>query len=729
MSLLARIQKRIQTPKQKAISHRPDLAGRVHIMRSGGSPPSEFAAQGYGDWATVYQSYSWLYKACTKVAENAAPHPLRVVNRNGETLDNHPLADFFEAGNESNSADEVWKLSFIDLVLAGEMFLEIVDDARGRPVEYWRRRPDLVGVIPDESKRPFTIKAGYQVNDEMYQYPDILPPASMFMAKFPNPTNPWRGLAPVNAIRDSVAIDVMAAVWSKSFLKGGARPDYALIAPAGITTSEREDYEQSLMDKFGGAGNSGKPIVLEDGVTDIKVLNWSPVDIQWLEQRKYSRDEVAAIVGVPDLIMGYGSEQYDNSDKMRAHLAAFWTLTLKPLIDFRDNSLTHFFRHVRPMLGRGERIETDLSAVGVLQEDISPQLENAMKLYQMGVPFNIIDEVLDLGVGAVPGGDMPPMSGGGVASTRSFFTKASHEDENETQLDEGEVDELIDLGLDELEAELRDQLNEITSGITAATAGDIVGRLQDPQLRERFINLWTALLTNWADYGANFGQLVVEEGLGTGAPLFDWTLANEAAARWAATHAGEVAKQMLDTSESLVQRELSKWIRDGGTIADLFDALGQPHIFGRSRANRAVVTEITAAISQGSIITWQNSGVVGGYRWNTNADGLVCPICRPLNQRITSAGGEFAPGITAPPAHVGCRCWLTPIIDVLEQRTFNRGNITDELMGRRAKNLGKAVIDLGGDIETAVSELTSYGNALDEMSDKELMSHYRSLKP
>jgi hypothetical protein len=155
--------------------------------------------------------------------------------------------------------------------------------------------------------------------------------------------------------------------------------------------------------KFGGAENWHKPIVLEEGVTDIKTFSYPPKDTEWLEQRKLAREEIAAIFGVPDEMMGYGRNTYENYGESRMVL---WTLTLVPLIGHRDSSLTESFQRIG-MLRPGERIDTDVSEISELQDDLSGKSETAVRLFSLGVPFNQIDDRLAMGIGEIPGGDEP----------------------------------------------------------------------------------------------------------------------------------------------------------------------------------------------------------------------------------------------------------------------------------------------------------------------------------
>ena len=59
MGLLNRVQQRI---KGKAISHKPELAGRVHVSSSGAMGEAYPDMDSFVGWATVYESYIWLRK-------------------------------------------------------------------------------------------------------------------------------------------------------------------------------------------------------------------------------------------------------------------------------------------------------------------------------------------------------------------------------------------------------------------------------------------------------------------------------------------------------------------------------------------------------------------------------------------------------------------------------------------------------------------------------------------
>lgn len=447
MAILQRVRAELAARRAgKAISNRPDLRYREHVASSAAGAQAMEFADAYADYAGVFRSYVWVRKAINKVAENVAPLPIEVIGSGEEALPGHPLVALLNGGNDQMPAVELWQGWVVNMMLAGECFFEVVDDTRGNPLWLWMRRPDFVGVRPDlaTERAYYPSAAGYTVQ------PDVtgagisgvleLTPEQMIHDRFWNPLNPWRGLAPIAAVRSGIVIDILSQAWAKLFLERGARPDYAVVAPQGVTKTEKERLEAELAFKYGGTGNWHKPIILEDGITDIKTFSFPPRDMEWLEQRSFSRDEVGGIFGVPDEIMGYGKDTYEN---FQAAMRMFWTLTLRPLVRHRDAMLTHYFTVRRPLLRPGERIETDLSGIGDLQEDITPKVENALKIWQMGVPWNQLDEQLALGIGPAPGGDAP-WGGRGVATAGPVDGETGSGRDAPDSPDDGDGDNLPD---------------------------------------------------------------------------------------------------------------------------------------------------------------------------------------------------------------------------------------------------------------------------------------------
>ena len=154
------------------------------------------------------------------------------------------------------------------------------------------------------------------------------------------------------------------------------------------------------------SGKAHKPIILEEGVTDIKVLSFPPKDMEWVAQRGMSRQEIGGVFGVSDEIMGFGKDTYEN---LPTAWKLLFQLTVVPLINFRDSVLTRWFLKQRKLLP-GQRIETDLSSVAALQEDLTAKATQFVQLVEHAVPPNVAASILGLGLPELVNGDIGYMS-------------------------------------------------------------------------------------------------------------------------------------------------------------------------------------------------------------------------------------------------------------------------------------------------------------------------------
>lgn len=380
----------------------PELESRVHVY-SGLADRLGQVSDDYVGNATTFKSYVWVRKAVTLIAQTLAPLPIRVVDSAGKALTGHPLLRLYADPNDTMPGPEFRGVSLIHLLLGGERISEIVDDARGQPRELWPRRPDRVGIRPDETRKGYPRAAEYVLSDlATSSYDGTVPIEAVIFEKFTNPLSDWRGLSPISAVREGIQIALLAQAQRKLFYRNNARVEYALVAAESLAPDERARLETQVAEKYGAGQGSGKPMILEFGQT-IQTISYPPKDMTSLEDQGLTADEVAAIFGIPDILMGFGADTYDTQEKRDAAMSVLWALTLLPLVQQFDMTETHFWTNTRPLLRSGERIQTDLSSVAILQEDVLPKLEGAQRLFALGVPMKVINERLKLGLGEFPG--------------------------------------------------------------------------------------------------------------------------------------------------------------------------------------------------------------------------------------------------------------------------------------------------------------------------------------
>lgn len=389
-------------PSQKSALQdlHPELRDRQPLMRVKGNQAWIASPYPYEQAINDHTSNVWMLKAVKLISDNVAVVPLQVVHDGNPVSVDLPL---LAKPNNTQACADVWRAWAVSMMLGGEAGLEVVKAKNGKTLlEWWLRTPDVVQVVPDPARVRYSEVAGYIIDDNAGD-PYALRPDEFIHFKFYNPRDPWRGLSPFIAARLSMKIDRNARGWAEDFFENSARPDFAVLTPQGTTKTERDDVLRQVLALYRGTQNGA--IVLESGVMDIKPLSFAPKDINFTEQREMSRDEVGAAAGIPDILLGFGNDSYDTPDKRTNAEETMWSLTILPMLQYRDQVLTAFFQRAG-VLKPAQQIASDLTSIKALRGDYMRKLDQARALYSMNVPFNKIDEVLQLGIGEIPGGEI-----------------------------------------------------------------------------------------------------------------------------------------------------------------------------------------------------------------------------------------------------------------------------------------------------------------------------------
>lgn len=156
---------------------------------------------------------------------------------------------------------------------------------------------------------------------------------------------------------------------------------------------------------------------------------------------------------------------------------------------------------------------------------------------------------------------------------------------------------------------------------------------------------------------------------GTDGINVDWSLVNENAVAWAKNYAAQLVTKINGTTRQLLAEAISQHLNTpGATLADLQAKIQDTMKANDIRARMIAQTEITRAYASGNLETWKASGAIEQKRWRTNNDHVVCDQCEPLNGKVVGIGEQFETDngerLDAPPAHPGCRCWITPVVEV-----------------------------------------------------------------
>ncbi len=219
------------------------------------------------------------------------------------------------------------------LLLHGNAFVQIMKDARGRPVELSALRPERMRVIAGDDGWPtgFT----YRVGERALAIPLVDEDASpnLIHIRHFHPADDHYGAGCLAAADQAVAIHTAAAGWNRALLENAARPSGALVhdagdAGGGLTADQFERLKTELAQAFSGSGNAGRPMLLEGGLR-WQSLSLSPADMDFATLKAAAARDIALAFGVPPMLLGLpGDATYAN---YREANRALWRLTLLPL--------------------------------------------------------------------------------------------------------------------------------------------------------------------------------------------------------------------------------------------------------------------------------------------------------------------------------------------------------------------------------------------------------------
>jgi hypothetical protein len=131
------------------------------------------------------------------------------------------------------------------------------------------------------------------------------------------------------------------------------------------------------------------------------MLNTTAAELDFVESRRFIRDEICSAFGVPPPMVGnYERATLANIETARQ---IFWRDTMIPVLDKISGILN---LQLVAEYGSELRLRYDLTQVDALQENYTEKVNNAKGLWSMGLPWNEINRRLEMGFDEVEGGEI-----------------------------------------------------------------------------------------------------------------------------------------------------------------------------------------------------------------------------------------------------------------------------------------------------------------------------------
>ncbi|QIG62450.1 portal protein [Pseudoalteromonas phage AL] len=363
-----------------------------------------------------YNASAIVYAAIEKRAKLVAAVPWQAKRRKQdgtyEHVPNSPLQMLIDNPNTDQSFYEIMYEAEQSICLSGNCYLsEIRAGSRNQPMQLWH--------LPGQYMR---IKPGTEKLVDYFEYTESngkkrIEADDMIQLKMPNPNDRYFGQPVLMAASRAADVDRESADWQRYSLQNRGIADFSIELPEGTTQEQAESFQEKLAERQQSTANARRPIA---GTFKVHEMGQSAKEMDFVESRKATWSELAAAFGVPLAALGFTeSVNLANADAMNRMI---YLDTIIPQLELYKRQLT---LQLARDFGGEWILDYDLSSIPAMQANLGEKIDNAVKLYNMGVPFNTLDEKLGLNIGEIEGGDVPFMVAAETSDTEVVVDEES----------------------------------------------------------------------------------------------------------------------------------------------------------------------------------------------------------------------------------------------------------------------------------------------------------------
>ncbi len=358
---------------------------------------------------------------------------------NGENkeIDDHPIIDLIKRPNQ----DESWAFILIQLMayllISGNSYLERIKVETGPNTEYPKEvfvhRPDRIEILLDND-RVFGYKYSLGSQEVIWEKDIITGQADLLQFKLFNPLNDFYGMGITEPASYEIDTSNASNKWNKKLLDNEARPGMIFSFSGNLTDKQYDKLEKSLKDKYSGANNAGKNLILEgmnaDNKMSVTPYGWSPKEMDFIESNREMARRISTGFGVPAQLVGIPDATYANYKEARL---AFWEDTIFYYLNLLKGELNNWLTNNDDNIF----LEYDLNNIPALAHKREMLWTRAQES-----TFLTINEKREMvGIEAVDGGDVVfvPVNQIPLGTEEPTEDNLGDEDQEEEQDDKSKV--------------------------------------------------------------------------------------------------------------------------------------------------------------------------------------------------------------------------------------------------------------------------------------------------
>lgn len=324
----------------------------------------------------------------------------------------HPLAQLLRRPNPHMSQFQLMQITGLLIALkGGAAWLRLGENGDrvgpgGETKELWPVSYDSLSPIHKDGQQvgwALTLPKGFGGSTGSVTIPIFMHELIEF--KFPDPESPSMPISPLTAAAAGISLDMSVMQLNQQILNNGGQPSGVLATDNKLQLPAIEELQSVWQESYQGTWNAGRIPIMHSG---LKWINTSinNKDMQYMEGRRWNRDEILAIMGVPKASVGVTDDL--NYATQVAQDRNLWTKRLLPIMRLIEDEIDHSLLFTQPDTVFGI---FDITGVDALRVGLQEKVKIALGLSSptLHVPPKLAFETAGI--------DMPEYEGNDVAGT------------------------------------------------------------------------------------------------------------------------------------------------------------------------------------------------------------------------------------------------------------------------------------------------------------------------
>ena len=288
--------------------------------------------------------------SCYRVlAESVASMPIHLMKReieDGKVYEikayEHKLYNILSRRPNDEMSQYSWiESQMMNIVSRGNAFTQIIRNNKNEVIALYPLLSDNMTIVRSDSG-----KLGYKYNSS--NYGDVWLEKEEIVHVVGLSYDGINGLSPIQYSANSIGLSLAMEEFASNFFANGANPGAVYEIDTQLSDEAYERLRMSLKEKYEGLKQSGKPMLLEEGLK-FKPITISNNDSQFLESRKFQKSEIASIFRVPPhLINDLERATFTNIEQQSLEFATYtltpWVKRFEQALNsalFRDDQTYH----------------------------------------------------------------------------------------------------------------------------------------------------------------------------------------------------------------------------------------------------------------------------------------------------------------------------------------------------------------------------------------------------